>query len=390
MSKKVYFLSLFLWLFAMTVPAMAQEKSDTTYTFRFVSGKDIFYIPWSGNGKELSRLLKAIEQNRTAIESGQMYIYVTSLTTRSSAEMAKIRRNRVKSELILHGGVKESHFVTDKEIENNRKDMKGNKHDYVVVMLPAPVDKVARIAGAEAAARVAAYNREVSGEAERERLAAEKKREEERLAKEQAEKERLLAQERAAREKAEAERLAAEQAERERLAREQAEKETHKPTSSTFALRANLLRWATLTPDLGAEWHVNKTWSIQLNGTWTSWTWDNKDRRYALWEILPEVRYHLGTEKRGYIGAMYHTGHFNYKLSDTGKQGDLMGGGLTGGYILPLGCNFSFDFTIGVGCTHAKFDKYSVIDGVRVKKGKESKNYLGVNRLGVSLVWNIF
>ena len=132
MSKKVYFLSLFLWLFAMTVPAMAQEKSDTTYTFRFVSGKDIFYIPWSGNGKELSRLLKAIEQNRTAIESGQMYIYVTSLTTRSSAEMAKIRRNRVKSELILHGGVKESHFVTDKEIENNRKDMKGNKHDYVV------------------------------------------------------------------------------------------------------------------------------------------------------------------------------------------------------------------------------------------------------------------
>ena len=173
MSKKVYFLSLFLWLFAMTVPAMAQEKSDTTYTFRFVSGKDIFYIPWSGNGKELSRLLKAIEQNRTAIESGQMYIYVTSLTTRSSAEMAKIRRNRVKSELILHGGVKESHFVTDKEIENNRKDMKGNKHDYVVVMLPAPVDKVARIAGAEAAARVAAYNREVSGEAERERLAAE-------------------------------------------------------------------------------------------------------------------------------------------------------------------------------------------------------------------------
>ena len=175
MSKKVYFLSLFLWLFAMTVPAMAQEKSDTTYTFRFVSGKDIFYIPWSGNGKELSRLLKAIEQNRTAIESGQMYIYVTSLTTRSSAEMAKIRRNRVKSELILHGGVKESHFVTDKEIENNRKDMKGNKHDYVVVMLPAPVDKVARIAGAEAAARVAAYNREVSGEAERERLAAEKR-----------------------------------------------------------------------------------------------------------------------------------------------------------------------------------------------------------------------
>ena len=29
-------------------------------------------------------------------------------------------------------------------------------------------------------------------------------------------------------------------------------------------------------------------------------------------------------------------------------------------------------------------------DETGAKKGKESKNYLGVNRLGVSLVWNIF
>ena len=354
MSKKVYFLSLFLWLFAMTVPAMAQEKSDTTYTFRFVSGKDIFYIPWSGNGKELSRLLKAIEQNRTAIESGQMYIYVTSLTTRSSAEMAKIRRNRVKSELILHGGVKESHFVTDKEIENNRKDMKGNKHDYVVVMLPAPVDKVARIAGAEAAARVAAYNREVSGEAERERLAAEKKREEERLAK------------------------------------EQAEKETHKPTSSTFALRANLLRWATLTPDLGVEWRICPSWGIAVNGSWTSWTWSDKDRRYALWEVAPEVRYYMGEKKAWYLGAMFKAGQFNYKLSETGKQGDLMGGGITAGYQLRLNKALALDFNLGLGYLNADFEKYEVIDGVRVRRGNETKDWWGPINAGVTLVWKLF
>ena len=40
--------------------------------------------------------------------------------------------------------------------------------------------------------------------------------------------------------------------------------------------------------------------------------------------------------KRGYLGVMYHAGEFNYKLGDTGKQGDLMGGGLTGGYLLKL------------------------------------------------------
>ena len=106
--------------------------------------------------------------------------------------------------------------------------------------------------------------------------------------------------------------------------------------SNHFALRANLLRWATLTPDLGLEWRVHPSWGILVNGSWTSWSWNGKDRRYALWEVMPEVRYYIGKEKRGYLGAMFKAGEFNYKLSATGKQGDLMGGGITGGYLLRL------------------------------------------------------
>lgn len=158
----------------------------------------------------------------------------------------------------------------------------------------------------------------------------------------------------------------------------------------TFALCANLLRWATLTPDLGVEWRMNKRWSLLLNGTWTSWSWNDKDRRHALWEVVPELRYYIGKEKHGYLSAMFRTGQFNYKFSATGKQGDLMGGGLTGGYQLHLNRALSLDFSMGVGCTHAGFDKYRVIDGVRVRDGKGSKDYWGVNRLGVSLVWNLF
>lgn len=75
-----------------------------------------------------------------------------------------------------------------------------------------------------------------------------------------------------------------------------------------FSLRANLLRWATLTPDVGLEWRVNGLWGILVNGSWTSWSWDGKDRRYALWEVSPEVRHYMGREKRGYIGAMYKAG----------------------------------------------------------------------------------
>ena len=36
------------------LPVMAQQKADTTYTFRFVPQKDMFYVPWNGNDMELA------------------------------------------------------------------------------------------------------------------------------------------------------------------------------------------------------------------------------------------------------------------------------------------------------------------------------------------------
>lgn len=155
----------------------------------------------------------------------------------------------------------------------------------------------------------------------------------------------------------------------------------------TLALRANLLRWATLTPDVGVEWRVDRNWGVLANGTWTSWSWDNKNRRYALWKVSPEVRYYIGKEKQGYLGAMYHIGEFNYKLGDTGKQGNYQGGGITGGWQLPLNRSLSLDFHATLGYTHADYDKYNVTEGVRVHQGSDSKNYWGINQLGVTLVW---
>ena len=53
MSRKITFLTLFLWLMTVTFPVIAQQKADTTYTFRFVPQKDMFYVPWNGNDTEL-------------------------------------------------------------------------------------------------------------------------------------------------------------------------------------------------------------------------------------------------------------------------------------------------------------------------------------------------
>lgn len=163
-----------------------------------------------------------------------------------------------------------------------------------------------------------------------------------------------------------------------------------KGDANRLFLRANLLRWATLTPDLGVEWRIDNNWAVLVNGSWTTWSWNDKARRYALREIAPEVRYYLGKETGGYFGASYKVGSFNYKFSQTGKQGDIMGGGITGGYVLKLNNAFSLDFSLGLGYIHAGYDEYVLMDGVRMRSGEGSKNWWGPTNIGVSLVWNVF
>ena len=366
MSRKITFLTLFLWLMTLTFPVIAQQKADTTYTFRFVPQKDMFYVPWNGNDTELARLLECIENSKATIFDGKLPLLVDGYCNSLGGEAenlatAKIRANRVKSELITRAKIKEENFITHNH---------ATEGDFVTVRLTVPVKETA-VTDADAEAR---------RKAEAERLAAEKRAEQERRAEEQR--------------KAEEARLAAEKAEAEKNAQQNTLADTPSETKITtdyhLSLRANLLRWATLTPDLGVEWRICPSWGIAVNGSWTSWTWSDKDHRYALWEVAPEVRYYMGEKKAWYLGALFKAGQFNYKLSETGKQGDLMGGGITAGHQLRLNKALALDFNLGLGYLNADYEKYEVIDGVRVRRGNETKDWWGPINAGVTLVWKLF
>ena len=350
MSRKITFLTLFLWLMTVTFPVIAQQKTDTTYTFRFVSQKDMFYVPWNGNDTELARLLECIENSKATIFDGKLPLLVDGYCNSLGGEAenlatAKIRANRVKSELITRAKIKEENFITHNHATGG---------DFVIVRLTVPAKEIA-VTDAEAEAR---------RRAEAERLETETRAEQERRAEEQR--------------KAEEARLAG------TLSDIKITNDYH------LFLRANLLRWATLTPDLGLEWRICPSCGIAVNGSWTSWTWSDKDRRFALWEVAPEIRYYMGEKKAWYLGAMFKAGQFNYKLSETGKQGDLMGGGITAGYQLRLNKALDLDFNLGLGYLNVDFEKYEVIDGVRVRCGNETKNWCGPINAGVTLVWKLF
>ena len=346
MSRKITLLTLFLWLMTVTFPVIAQQKADTTCIFRFVPQKDMFYVPWKGNDTELARLLEYIENNKATILDGKLPLLVDGYckSQGSKAEnlaTAKIRANRVKSELIIRAKIKEENFITHNH---------ATEGDFVTVRLTVPVKETA-VTDAEAEARLAAEPT-VAGRRERQKAEAEKTAQQNTLA--------------------------------------DTPSETKLTTDYHLSLRANLLRWATLTPDLGLEWRICPSWGIAVNGSWTSWSWSDKDRRYALWEVAPEVRYYMGEKKAWYLGAMFKTGQFNYKLSETGKQGDLMGGGITAGYQLRLNKALDLDFNLGLGYLNVDFEKYEVIDGVRVRRGNETKDWWGPINAGVTLVWKLF
>lgn len=333
------------------LPSYSQEKTDSVYEFRFVSGKDQFYSLFKNNKTELSRLMKCIELNKEGVKQEKIQVngYCTSQsTTQARLDMAKVRSNRVKSYMITHAGLTEDCFVT-----NNHAD----DGDYVTVRLNTPT--------AVAVAEEETQNPETKEES-------------------------IVEQTVVAPPKEEVTQASTIQTEETPNQTEETPNRTaEKPTSQHISLRANLLRWATLTPDLGIEWQFARQWGVAVNGSWTSWSWNNKNRRYALWEVSPEVRYYFTPKNKFYVGAQYKIGQFNYKLSNTGKQGDLQGGGITLGYKLPLCKSLALDFNAAVGCLHTNYKTYHVTDRVRVKDVGHTKNVWGVTDLGITLVWTL-
>lgn len=135
MSRKITFLTLFLWLMTVTFPVIAQQKSDTIYTFRFVPQKDMFYVPWSGNDSELVRLFEFVDSRKSEILEGKMHIYVCGYcnsmgSSKENLTMAAIRSNRVKSELIIKKDLTEECFVTHNYVTNG---------DFVTVRMEIPI-----------------------------------------------------------------------------------------------------------------------------------------------------------------------------------------------------------------------------------------------------------
>lgn len=341
----------------------AAEEQTVTFVFR--PGSDMFLL--KGNEAELERLYALVDEHHTEIAAGKLPVYVdgycASLPTASeNLRTAFVRANLVKSELIIRKGLKEADFVT----ANYAESYDGRK-DVVVVRLRIPSkEEPGQPAPPEPKPEPVEPSVEVVQQPEP-----------------AVEKEPVSQPE------------------------PMAVAEPLMPAKPyCLAVRTNLLYDAFLLPTLGVEWRVNRDLGIKLDGSFALWggkidgddTGDMNGKAQKMWLLNPEVRWYLLPDKRFYVGASGSYGQYNiYKYplgnlfkNDAGYQGNLWSAGVTVGYQVRLSRNFLADFNLGLGYTRLDYDRFVIMDGLRLyKKRGVSRDFWGPTQAGVNLVWTI-
>lgn len=156
-----------------------------------------------------------------------------------------------------------------------------------------------------------------------------------------------------------------------------------------FALKTNLLYDAILMPNLEFEWFINKHWSVSLEGD-VAW-WKPKEYKvYRLAIISPEVRYHIRPKAPWhgmYVGLFAGGGLYQLENGGQGYKGEGGMGGLSFGYMWPIGKHFFMDAEIGAGYMRTDYKVYEPREGHRIYLRTKSLNYFGPLKLKLSIAW---
>lgn len=352
-------------------PLSAQEVEDSVFTFRFFSNRDMFFSPTLNNGKELTRLFECVDRCKKKTPPSDILFYVDGYFNSKgdkadNREIAKIRSNRVKSELITRKGMKEDNFVTRNhagrrnfvKVRVTSKSHKNlflsepqiaEKEERQTTLIPAENEGKDEIALPEESHDVADVISEPEPECAAEPDTVDNTRKYYTIVK----------------------------------------------YSDHLALKTNLLDYAILMPNIELEWMFVNRWSVavEVQGAWYAKNKNSASRKiYRLASVIPEVRYWAIDRSRWhgmYVGVF--GGVPFYDLDGMfGKKGHEGEGGMVGlsvGYMWPISKHLSLDAGVGVGYMHLSDKVYIPYDGHFPYQFTRNINYFGPLRLKLSLVW---
>lgn len=173
-----------------------------------------------------------------------------------------------------------------------------------------------------------------------------------------------------------------------------------------IAIKTNLVYDAALLPNLAVEipFGRNYQWSAAVEGDWSWWdTGANKYNYHRVQMVGAELRRWFwnrsGNPLNGWYAGLYgFCGDYDIRLfadknSDIGQQSLWSySGGVSFGYAMPVARRLNLEFGLGAGYFGGKYKKYDVSDcqdGVFPVLSTHRRNYIGVTKVNVSLVWQI-
>lgn len=363
-TNLIRLLAMVSFLAVLAFPLSAEEKEDSVYTFRFLSGKDMFYSPGMNNGNELTRLFECVDRYKEMIRDSKLSLHVDGYykstgNKTDNRRIVRTRSNRVKSELITRKGLKEQNFVT------RNQEGSGN---YVTVrlvpnegFLPLPQEEPAKQEPVvtvpepepectEIVTTIVEEPENVPDQPE-EVISVE---------------EPVVA-------------VVPDTLKREGL-------------NIPLALKTNLLDYAVLMPNIEIEWLISDKWSVafEAQGAWYAKNDPHKVYRIATW--TPEVRYWVINRARWhgmYVGIFGAPGIYDLCNGKKGHEGEGGMVGVSAGYMWPISKYLSLEAGLGIGYLRVRDKSYEPRDGHFLYQMTKNINYFGPLRLKLSLVWRL-
>ena len=151
-------------------------------------------------------------------------------------------------------------------------------------------------------------------------------------------------------------------------------------SAQDVAVKTNLLYDVSTTINLGAEIGLSPKWTLDLSANYNGWTFGENKKCHFVGAHLLGGQYNWG-------GIKLPFGLFD-DLENHRYEGWYAGGGLVYGYQWLLGKRWSIEAIIGVGYIRAHYDKYECVH-CGEWLGSGNKNYLGVTKAAISLIYII-
>jgi len=168
-----------------------------------------------------------------------------------------------------------------------------------------------------------------------------------------------------------------------------------------FSLKTNLLYDMTTTVSLGTEFKLARKITFDVPFHLNPWTFNTEENvKFKFMLVQPQLRFWTCEVFNGHFFGLHgHYGYYNVsalpnppfseKMNQSRFEGQLYGAGLSYGYQWIIGRRFGLEFEIGGGYAKLEYDEYSCQVCARENIAKV-KEYWGLTRLGLSLIYFIF